>query len=491
MYREDPAATVGQRRMPPPSIILLLCIAASAVSLFICSMLRHNMMRSGAFDLGFFDQAVYLISQGKTPISSLHGFHVIADHASLILYPLALFYLIWADPHMLLIIQALALAGGAWPVFRLGKHAGLSDRLALGIAGSYLMFPLVLTSNLFDFHPDVLVVPALLWAVLAAREDRKVLFVTSVVVALLCKEVIGLTVAAMGLWLFFFERRRFHGAFATIAGLAWFVIAVKLVIPAFGDGRNPSGVGYYAYLGSSLGEIIRNFAIHPGLWLARVFSVDAAKYLLMLLVPVAWGLHYRTLTPLLAAMPAVVLNILSEVAAQRSPFYQYSLPVVPFIFVAVIMAVSSGRAWVASARGIIAWSVAMLALGVIARSGKISSAQAFDLATVQHTRAAVRQIEPDAKVLTTFETVPHLSRREVVQYVGGVRPDLSLDEYDYILLSTSHQSMNQRDVKVRSVLSRAVLSPMFHLEYCASDVFLFKRLSKPVSLSLLARFDDR
>jgi uncharacterized membrane protein len=491
LYQEDAAGSLRRPLLARPLRLLLLCMAASAVSLFICSTLRHHLLRSGAFDLGFFDQAVYLISQGKTPISSLHGFHVIADHGSVILYPLALLYFIWADPQMLLIAQALALSAGAWPVYRLGRHAGLSDRLSLGVAGAYLMFPLVLTSNLFDFHPDVFIVPALLFAVLAAREDRKILFIISIVVALLCKEVMGLTVAAMGVWLLLFERRRFYGVVATVAGLAWFVFAVKVLIPYFGDGRSPSGVGYYSYLGGSLGEIIANFIAHPGLWMAKIFSRDAAKYILLLVVPAAWGLHYRTLAPLLAAVPAVMLNILSENASQRSPFFQYSLPVVPFMFVALILALSTQRAWLSSARGIVAWSVAMLAVGLLARAARVSSAQTFDLDTVNHTMAAVKQIEPEAKVLTTFETVPHVSRREVVQYVGGVGPDLPIEDYDYILLSTSHQSMEHSDLRVRSVLSQAVMSPVFHLEYFAPDVFLFKRMPRNMALTALAGADMR
>src|SRR5262245_44875817 len=79
-----------------------ILIVLAAVLLMVCSSARHYLLRSGAFDLGFFDQAIYLISQNQTPISSLHGFHVLGDHASFILYPLALLYMIWADPHMLL-----------------------------------------------------------------------------------------------------------------------------------------------------------------------------------------------------------------------------------------------------------------------------------------------------------------------------------------------------------------------------------------------------
>jgi uncharacterized membrane protein len=51
-------------------------IGISALVLFASSSLRHELFQSTAWDLGIFDQAVYLISQGKAPISSFLGFHI-------------------------------------------------------------------------------------------------------------------------------------------------------------------------------------------------------------------------------------------------------------------------------------------------------------------------------------------------------------------------------------------------------------------------------
>jgi uncharacterized membrane protein len=70
-------------------------IGVSTLILLACSSLRHELFQSTASDLAIFDQAIYLISQGQPPISSLIGFHIIGDHASLIFYPLALLYKIY------------------------------------------------------------------------------------------------------------------------------------------------------------------------------------------------------------------------------------------------------------------------------------------------------------------------------------------------------------------------------------------------------------
>ena len=83
----------------PRSVVWMA--AAAAAILFLCSSLRHALFQSTAWDLGIFDQVIYLISQGKPPISSFLGFHIMGDHASWIFYILALFYKIYPDVHWL------------------------------------------------------------------------------------------------------------------------------------------------------------------------------------------------------------------------------------------------------------------------------------------------------------------------------------------------------------------------------------------------------
>ncbi|MGB7444903.1 MAG: DUF2079 domain-containing protein, partial [Coleofasciculaceae cyanobacterium] len=56
-------------------------IGTAAIVFFTCSSLRHALFQSGVFELGFYDQLVYLISQGQPPISSFLGIHFLGDHA--------------------------------------------------------------------------------------------------------------------------------------------------------------------------------------------------------------------------------------------------------------------------------------------------------------------------------------------------------------------------------------------------------------------------
>ena len=85
--------------------IYFVCCSAS-LSLF--SSLRHAWFQSNAWDLGIFDQAIYLISQGQVPTSTFLNFHILGDHAALALYPIGLIYR--RSFYLLLVIQSIAIA---------------------------------------------------------------------------------------------------------------------------------------------------------------------------------------------------------------------------------------------------------------------------------------------------------------------------------------------------------------------------------------------
>ena len=98
---------LGKQSLISPGAIGWM-IGVGTLVLFAASSLRHFLFQSTAFDLGIFDQAIYLISQGENPISSFLGFHIIGDHAAGIFYPLALLYKVYPSVYWLFVVQALA-----------------------------------------------------------------------------------------------------------------------------------------------------------------------------------------------------------------------------------------------------------------------------------------------------------------------------------------------------------------------------------------------
>jgi uncharacterized membrane protein len=495
----------GRSRLPSS---LVWAIAIAATIFFACSSLRHALFQSTAFDLGIFDQAIYLLSQNQTPFSSLMGIHILGDHAAVIYYPLALLYKIYPDVHWLLLVQAVALSLGAWPSWSLARLAGLNQEESRAIALIYLLYPVVFNINLFDFHPEVIALPALLAAILAARLNKLVWFCTAILLVLSCKAVLSITVAAIGLWLFVCDKKQRFGAIALLLGVAWFLIASQKIIPYF-SGSEVAGVGRYSYLGKSVLEIIINLILKPQLVLGKILSFDTFKYLFVLTLPVIWLLlpfsrkiNLKYLTALIPAIPTLIINILSDLPFQRSLAYQYSVPIVPFLILAIIAKeqaikntiilnqplsnapntaklqfknIQIPQLWLGMQlpKAMIIWSlIIFLLLG----ESKDFILYANRLDTWQATRESVAQVQPQSSILTDNRLAPHFAHRPTVKLLSQISPQTNLAEFKYILLNLRHPWPDTE--KIGNTLANQLKNDRaFQLTYQTNQVLLFKRIA--------------
>jgi len=461
-------------------------IGVATIVLFTASSARHALFHSTAFDLAIFDQAIYLISQNQTPFSSLMAINIWGDHAAFIFYPLALLYKIYPDVHWLLLVQAVSLALGAWPSWSLARQAGLNNSISWAIACIYLLYPLVFNVNLFDFHPEVIALPALLAAILAARLNKTWWFCAAIVLVLSCKAVLSLTVAAMGLWLLCFDKKRNCGLIALFLGAGWFLVATQAVIPYFNQGREHAGIGRYQYLGNSVFEIAINLIVKPNLVLERLFSLETFEYLALLLLPVIWWLSPRHLSSLISAVPMLAMNILSNIPAQRDLIHQYSVPILPFLLVAVISSLAYSNQQKGKTifdrlplpnyplpRVIVIWS--LIAFLALAKYGYFWTIYLNGLDTLPATKEAISLVETKGSVLTTAQIAPHLAHRPVVKLTQAHAPPANLAEFDYVLLNFRYPGwMSDREF-VKNLVTQLKNTPQFQLKYQRDDIYLFTK----------------
>ena len=459
-------------------------IVVATIILFATSSARHALFHSTAFDLAIFDQAIYLISQNQTPFSSLMAINIFGDHAAFIFYPLALLYKIYPDVHWLLFVQAISLALGAWPSWSLARQAGLNEPKAIAIAAVYLLYPAVFNVNLFDFHPEVIALPALLAAILAARLNKTLWFCAAIVLVLSCKAVLSLTVAAMGLWLLCFDKKRNCGLIALFLGAGWFLVATQAVIPYFNQGREHAGIGRYQYLGNSVFEIVINLIVKPNLVLGRLFSLDTLEYLALLLLPVIWWLSPRQLTPLISAVPMLAMNILSDIPAQRDLIHQYSIPILPFLLVTVISSLAASNQQKGKTifdrlpipnyplpRVIVIWS--LIAFLALAKYGYFWTIYLNGIDTLSATKEAISLVETKGSVLTSAQIAPHLAHRPVVKLTQADAPPANLAEFDYVLLNLRYPGWMSDRAFVENLITQLKNNPQFQLKYQQDDIYLF------------------
>jgi len=450
-----------------------LLFGISSLILLVCSSVRHALFQSGAFDLGIFDQFAYLISRGLPPISSFIGHHQMGDHAAYSFYPIAIFYRIWADVHWLFLIQAVALASGIFPIGQLALRAGLSESKALLLGYVYLLYPLIFNVNLFDFHPEVMALPCILWAVLFARQDRYFPFLGCIVFILGCKAVLSLTVLAMGVWLVIFERKKACGTTAIALGLIWFVIATQVVIPYFRGGE-AAAVGRYDEFGDSVLAIAINVLKNPLLVARRLFTLPNLEYLIYLFIPLGWAIVPRYCAPLIGAAPILFINLITDYYPQKNLTQQYSVPILPFLILVAIATLAANKSWIKHRRIILIWSIVFfIALG---KYGYFWSRYLRSLDTLEAMRTAVSYVESTGSVLTTHAIAPHLTHRPVVRLISpAVLDSGELNTFDYVITNMRHPGW-ENSVEVSEALRAQLETTQEFTEAFEQDgVYLFVR----------------
>ncbi len=449
-------------------------ISISIVVLFVSSVLRHELFNSSG-DLAFFDQAIYLISQGKQPISSIIGFHALADHAAWIIYPLSLLYKIYPSVYWLLLIQSIALALGGLPTYYLALQANLKENLAVAIVFVYLLYPVIYNSNLCDFHPDTIAVPALLMAVLAARKNKIVWFCICILLVLGCKSVLSLTVVAMGVWLLFFEKRRLFGLIAIISGITWFLIASSIIIPIFGGEAALLNRHFYrySYLGNSFSEMIQILMSQPGRIFSNIFSLINLEYLIFLIFPVIWGLSPKYITPLIGALPCVAMNLLADHPTQKNLVLHYSLPAIPFIILALIASLEAGKSLIKRQKTIILWSLVWFL--ILGKFWFFGSKYLHHLDNWLETREAIALVKTKESVLTTDIITPHLTHRQLISFKYNPSQITDVNNFNYILLNTINPGWAASSESLDELANYLKNESSFELTFAKNHVYLFHK----------------
>jgi uncharacterized membrane protein len=238
--------SAAARRVTPWQGVLAVMIVAYTWYFTKISIDVHQGLGTSSYDVGLYDQGVWLLSRFKAPFVTLMGRNLMGDHASFILVFLAPFYWLYPSINTLFFFQSLALGLGALPVFLYARHKFASERLAVVLAGCYLLHPAVSWANRENFHPDSFLGVFIGMAIYAALVRKWRLYAVFVVLALLVKEDVSLVVVPLGVWVALKRDRRI--GLATIGGalglmlFAMFAVMKSLIgVPTRNGWRIPFG----------------------------------------------------------------------------------------------------------------------------------------------------------------------------------------------------------------------------------------------------------
>ncbi len=167
----------------------------------IYSVVRHLRFETYIFDLGYYDQLLWLAAHGKKIFSSVIEAHPWVDHFSPSIFLLTPLYWLWSDPRVLLIFQAGFIALGAYPIYKLSLRKTNSYIFSISLSLCYLTFYGLQNAIAYDFHAVVLG-PTLLAFLFWFYEEKKFrLFWPTLIIFVGLQENFFILASAIGLFL--------------------------------------------------------------------------------------------------------------------------------------------------------------------------------------------------------------------------------------------------------------------------------------------------
>jgi uncharacterized membrane protein len=409
---------------PSPRAVVTAGVLAYAGGFAALSMLRHEAFFTGRFDLGNMVQAVWSTAHGHPlQMTNLHGEQIsrLAAHVDPILVLFTPLWWLWPSPNMLLVVQAVAVALGAVPVYQLARKHLASGRAGVGFALAYLLYPATGWLTLNEFHPVALATPLLLFAFWYLDEDRLLPFAACAVAAALCKEEIALVVAGFGIWYALARRRRLAGVLIATAGGVWTAIAIGVLIPHYNTAAESAFYGRYSEVGGSAGGILETLFTDPLRIAEAAFSSRDLRYLLHLVAPLA-ALCLLSPLVLIAALPELAINLLSATTTQTSIHFHYTAGLIPPLIIAAVFGAKrfSRRALPVAMIAVVAAVAGNYWLGPIPGWRHLPGGQQFQATAARvtdHDRVAERALAliPESAVVSATNTLGgHLSERSRV-----------------------------------------------------------------------------
>ena len=461
----------------------------SFLILSFASSLRHWWFHSSSWDLGIFDQAIFLISKGQEPYSSLLGFHILGDHGALVLYPLGFLYKYFSSTYFLFFIQSFALSISIFPLQKLSKNLNLSKSATNASYVAFLLYPVVFNVNIFDFHPEVLAFPLVLDLFISVKINKLEnlwKFFLKIFFILTCKITNSFLVFGFGIWMILKGFLRI-GVSLICFSIFWFISVAFFLIPHFG-GVNASVIRQAGKFGLSNFTSLNIFSVikivYQLFW--QFFSISNLEYIVLLILPVLYIFFNKNrlnfFSNIIPFLPILLLNLISDSYPMKNLIHQYSLFIVPFLSVSIqeslspilIQGIFNYPKWfqVRAPYLIIFWSV--LTFLIFSRFTYYFGPFHTHFPSLEARREAILLVKDSSSVLTTNDLVPHLSRRKNIKFTDS-REEYNLENFDEILLDIERPGWQSNFLYVDKIYKYLESNSIWEKVYEKNYIVLFKK----------------
>ena len=335
----DDSPVLHRKVKSASKLCIWLTVAFSLLFFLIVSVwtvCRVRSFNAPSYDFGIFSQMFYSMKTTGLPMTTLERDGVLSHfrvHVSPIYYLMLPFYCLVPRPETLQVLQAAVITSSVIPLWKIGKHHGLSGAQRMLLCILLLMVPAFSGGVGYDLHENCFLTPLLLWLFYAI--DRKNTFLTALfaLLTLLVKEDAPVYIAVVGLWLTVKTLLKYRkSSFCDLlTGLLLLGVSVLyfLMVTNFlakhGDGVMTYRYANFMYDGSdSLLTVIKAVFLSPVKAIYECIDSEKLYYLAMTLLPLL-GLPVltRRYERYILLIPYILINLMSDYRYQHDLFFQY------------------------------------------------------------------------------------------------------------------------------------------------------------------------
>lgn len=385
---------------------LSLIVVAGLITFYalfysVYSVTHHIKFETYIFDLGYYDQLLWLAAHGKSIFSSVIEAHPWVDHFSPSFFLLTPLYFIWESPIMLLVFQAVFICLGAYPIYRLAIKKTKNVVFSVALVISYLTFYGLQNAIAYDFHA-VALGPTLLAAIFWFYEEKNFKFFwISLFIFAGLQENFLILAAALGVFIALAYKDYRRGVTIFLGFILFTLILLFYLIPNF------FGQNYYYLQKTPMSINLES--------LVKMLYTPASKIDVVLYSFVAFGL-----LPILSPYFFILLGeeFFGRFLLTSNPNwwilgFHYNAILAPILAFAAIETFGkyfTKRAYIA---------IALLVIGTIASQLRVKTdiykmfkSSFYDLSKTQDAKEVIKLIPKDASVASTNNLGAQIAERE-------------------------------------------------------------------------------
>ena len=389
--------------------------------------------RTPNFDFGIFSQMYHYMKETLIPYTTCERDMLLshfAVHFSPILYIALPVYYIFPNPSTILAVQAIVVALGVIPIYKLAKHFNLSNNKIIAVVLIYILHPTVIDNNFYYFHENCFLTVLLLCLFYFAEKKKAIPTLIFALLTMMVKEDAPVYVLFFGLYLLISNKDKIMGVLLSAFSSLYFAI-VTYLMSIYGQGIMTYRYENFIFTeDGSIYSVIFNIIKNPTYVFQQILNQPKLEFLILMLVPMAL-LPFAVKKPsnLILLCPMLLINLMTNYVYQYDIGFQYTYASVAFLFYILIINVSELDNKFAK-KLLISGVCASLVFFCSVNLSKVESIKTYNAEKddVKIINRALNTIPMDKSIKSTTFFIPALwNRDEIYEYA------YSDEETDYVV----------------------------------------------------------